>query len=31
MVFRIEKQFQKFPKFYNFENRQISIIEKLKK
>ena len=26
-----KKKFQKFPKFYNFENHQISIIDKLKK
>ena len=30
LVFQVKKKkFQKFPKFYNFENHQISIIEKL--
>ena len=31
MVFQIENKFQKCPKFYNFVNHQISIIDKLKK
>ena len=31
MVFQIEKKIQKFPKFYNYENHRISIIDKLKK
>ena len=29
LVLQIKKKFQKFPKFYNFENYQISIIDKL--
>ena len=29
--FKLKKNFQKFSKFYNFENHQISIIDKLKK
>ena len=28
---RLKKKFRKFPKFYSFENHQISIIDKLKK
>ena len=31
VVFQIEKKIQKFPKFYNFENHRISIIDKAKK
>ena len=27
LVFQIEKKFQKIPKFYNFKNQQISIID----
>ena len=29
LVFQIKKKFEKFPNFYNFENHQISIIDKL--
>ena len=28
---KLKKKFQKIPKFYNFENHRISIIDKLKK
>ena len=28
---KLKKKFQKYPKLYNFENHQISIIDKLKK
>ena len=28
---KLKKKFQKFPKFYNFENHHISIIDKLNK
>ena len=31
MVLQIKKKILKFPKFYNFENHQISIIVKQKK
>ena len=28
---KLKKKFQKFPKFYNFKNHRISIIDKLRK
>ena len=30
-ISKLKKKFHKFPKFYNYENHRISIIDKLKK